>query len=151
MRNYKMCDILKRAGLRAKRSEIWDLGTLVTYMWCTFDLVVFKVILVSVGELVSKWPVTRKRLVIERNRVKFETRGQLLYICRVIWPCRVQGQFKVIRCTCLQMAYILKMARRRAKWSNIWDSWILVTYMWDTYDLLMFKAILGLFGVLVSK
>ena len=45
MGNYKMCDILKRAGRRAKRSEICDSGTLVTYMWCTFDLVVFNAIL----------------------------------------------------------------------------------------------------------
>ena len=75
MENYKMCDILKRAGRRAKLSEIWDPGLLVTCMWCTFDLVVFNVNLRSFGALVSKWPVFRKWLVVERNGVKFGTRG----------------------------------------------------------------------------
>ncbi len=39
-----MCDTLKMAGRKAKRSEIWDPRTLVTHMWYmyTFDLVVFK-------------------------------------------------------------------------------------------------------------
>ncbi len=35
-------------------------GTLVTIIWCIFDLVMFKVILRSFSELVSKWLVTRK-------------------------------------------------------------------------------------------
>ncbi len=43
--------------------------------------------LMSFGARVSKWPVTPKRLVVERNGVKLETRGQLLYKYRVIWRC----------------------------------------------------------------
>ncbi len=35
--------ISKTAAHRAKRGEIWDSGTLVTPIWCTFDLVVFNV------------------------------------------------------------------------------------------------------------
>ena len=49
-----MCDILKMAGRRSKRIEICDSGILVTYMWCTFYLVVFKILLGSFGALVSK-------------------------------------------------------------------------------------------------
>ncbi len=79
MVNYKNCYIMETADRRAKWTKIWDSGTLVTHMWCTFDLVVFKVILRSFGARVSKWPVTPKRLVVEQTRVKFETRGQLLY------------------------------------------------------------------------
>ena len=140
MGNYKMCDILKTAGRRANRSEIWDSGTLVKYMWCTFDLIVFKVIWRSFGAaLVSKWHLTRKRLVVERNGVKFETLGHLLHLYRVIWPCRIRDQFEVIRCICLKMACISKMARQRAKWSEIWESWVLVTYIWGTYDLVVFS------------
>ncbi len=60
-----MCEILKTAGRRAKRSEIWDSGTLLTHMWCTFDLVMFKVILGSFSALVSEWRVTLKRLVVD--------------------------------------------------------------------------------------
>ncbi len=56
MGNYKMIDILKTVGRRAEPSEIWDLGTVVRHMWCTYDLVVFKVILGSFGALVAKWP-----------------------------------------------------------------------------------------------
>ena len=63
----------------------------------------FKVILGSFGTLVSKWPVSRKRLVLRMKR------------------------------------------------SEIWDSWILVTYIWGTYDLVVFNVILGSFGALVSK
>ena len=53
---------LKMAGHRAKQCEIWDSGTLVTYImsmwciWCTFHLVAFKVIPNLV--LAGKWPST---------------------------------------------------------------------------------------------
>ena len=40
---------METAGRRAKWTKIWDSGTLVTHMWCNFDLVVFKVTLGSVG------------------------------------------------------------------------------------------------------
>ena len=77
MRNYKMCDNLKRARRRAKRSEIWESWILAMHICICgiFDLVVFKVILVSFGALVSKWPVSQKRLVLEQDRLKFGTRG----------------------------------------------------------------------------
>ncbi len=51
MANYKTCDILKTTAHRAKLNGIWGSGKLVTHMWCAFDLVVFKVILVSFGAL----------------------------------------------------------------------------------------------------
>ncbi len=44
-----------------------------TYMG-TFDIVVFRVILGSLGALVSKWHVTQKPLVVEQNGLKFGTR-----------------------------------------------------------------------------
>ncbi len=44
MANYEMGNISKRAGRRAKRSEIWDSGIVVIHIWCTFDLVVSNVI-----------------------------------------------------------------------------------------------------------
>ncbi len=50
-----MCDILIMAAYRAKRSKIWASGTLVTHICGAFDLVVFKVNLVSFGAFVSKW------------------------------------------------------------------------------------------------
>ncbi len=66
---------LNTAGHKAKQSEIWDSGVLVELIWDTFAIVVFKVILESVGAVVSKWPVTQKLLVIEKNREKHVTRG----------------------------------------------------------------------------
>ncbi len=137
-------------------------------MWCTFDLVVFKVILRSFGALVSKWPVSRKGLVVERNGPKFGNHEHWLYIYKVIWPCRVQGHFRVIQCTCLKISCISKRAGRRAKWTEIYESrtlvihiqgnltlWgsrsIWITYIWGTYDLVVFKVILGSFSALVSK
>ncbi len=58
-----------------KWSEIWDPGILVTLIWYTFDFVVFKVILGSFSTLFSKWPVTRKHLIVEQNGLKFGTQG----------------------------------------------------------------------------
>ena len=44
----------KTAACIAKRTEIWNSGTLI---WGTFDVVVLKVIWGSLDALVSKWPV----------------------------------------------------------------------------------------------
>ena len=45
MGNYTISAILKTAGRRAKRTEMWDSGILVTHVLNIFDPVVFKVIL----------------------------------------------------------------------------------------------------------
>ncbi len=42
----------------------------------------------------------------------------------------------------------LIMDNPRAKWGAILDSRALVEHIWDNVDLVMFKAILGLFGAL---
>ncbi len=60
----KMVCNSKTAGRRAKRGEIWVLGVLVNHIVGTLDLVVLKVILGLFGAIVSKWPVTRKRLAV---------------------------------------------------------------------------------------
>ena len=52
---------------RVKRGEIWPLWILVTHVLGTFDLVGCKVILGSFGALFSKWHVTQKQRVLERN------------------------------------------------------------------------------------
>ncbi len=70
-----MICISKTDGRRAKQTEIWDPGILVTKIWGTFGLVGFKVILGSFGALVSKLPVSQKWLVVEQNGLKFGTRG----------------------------------------------------------------------------
>ena len=62
----------------------------------------FKVNLWSFGALFSKWPVTQKQLIVERN-------------------------------------------------SEILASWILVTHVLGTFDLVGLKVILGSFGALLSK
>ncbi len=82
MTNWKVkrADILEMAKRRAKRSEIWDPGEVLTCTsctWGTFDLLVFKVILVPFIALVSKLPVTRKRLGIERHGLNFGAQGYL--------------------------------------------------------------------------
>ncbi len=65
----------KPASRRAKRTDILDSGTLVTHIWGTFDLAMFNVILGSLNTIVAKWPVTKKRMVVEQNGLIFWTRG----------------------------------------------------------------------------
>ncbi len=57
-----------------------------------------------------------------------------------IWPFTVQPHLGVIRWTCL------KMAGDRVKRSEIFDVGVLVTYIWGTFDLLVFRVILGPFS-----
>ena len=54
----------KTASRRAKKSEIWEI---IQHIWGTLDLLVLKVILGSFSALVSKRPVSRKRLAVEQN------------------------------------------------------------------------------------
>ena len=62
-------------GRRAKRGENWYFGVFVVCIRGTFDILVFKVILGSFNAVVTEWPVPRKRKAMERNGVKFDTRG----------------------------------------------------------------------------
>ncbi len=71
----------KTADRRAKQNEIWLSGVIVICIWGIFDLLVFN--FGSFGALISKWPITRKRLVVERNGVKWGSRGQLLHAYEV--------------------------------------------------------------------
>ncbi len=71
----------RKPDCRVKRGEIWDSGVLLveyTTICGNFDLKVFKVILGSLDSLLSKQPVTGKRLAIKRNRVKSVTRGVII-------------------------------------------------------------------------
>ena len=73
---------LKTCGCRVKQSENWDSGVFTICILGTFDLLVFSVILGGgggLGKLVSKWPITRKWLAVEQNRVKFRTCWYLYY------------------------------------------------------------------------
>ncbi len=53
----------------------------------------------------------------------------------------------LVRCTCFETAYSSKTAVRRAKRSKIWDSGLVVTCIWGTFDLLVFNTI-SHFGVI---
>ncbi len=45
-----------------------------------------------------------------------------------------------------------KSAGRKAKWDEIWETGIILfVCIWGSFDLLVFKVILGLFGALVPK
>ena len=64
--------IWKTSDRRAKRSEVWTSGVSVQCTQGTFDNSVIKVVLGSFGAFpIFEKPVSRKRLVIERNTVKF--------------------------------------------------------------------------------
>ncbi len=59
--NGKMtnCQYLgNKVNHRDKQNEIWNLGVVVTFIGCSDDLLVFKVILWSFCALASTWHVT---------------------------------------------------------------------------------------------
>ncbi len=68
-----------------------------------------------------------------------------------LWPCSVQGQFGVIQCTCLTMAYMSKAAGRRATQSEIWVSGVLVIHILSTFGLVGFKVIFKSLSALLPK
>ncbi len=84
------------------------------------------------------------KTAVEENGVKFRniTNTYIGYI----WPYSVQGHFGVIRWTCLKIACISKTDGRRATRTEIWDSWILLTYIWDAYNPVGSKVILWSFS-----
>ncbi len=61
----KIANILEMANRSAEQSEIWDLERTSGRCMGTFELIVFKVILGSLGAFVSKWHVTRKWLTLQ--------------------------------------------------------------------------------------
>ena len=73
------------AGRRAKWTDIWEtwVQVPVTHIWGTLDLIVFKVILGLFGALVWKWSVTRKRLALGQNWVKFGSGVGVECVC--VW------------------------------------------------------------------
>ena len=73
----------KVAGHRAKRSEIWAPKMSMPCTQCTFDTSVIKVILGSFGSFWFSKKLSQKRLVVERNRVKFGPRGRVFSVHRV--------------------------------------------------------------------
>ncbi len=58
-------NIFEIANHRVKPIQTWGTCMLVEHICGTFELVVFNVILRSFGAIVSKWPVTLKRLSVE--------------------------------------------------------------------------------------
>ncbi len=81
----------KAVDQRAKGREIWDSWALVTHIWCTFHLVVVKVILGPFNVFVSKCHVPGKQAVAEQHDVTLVTNvwGTLCYaVFDVIWGLR---------------------------------------------------------------
>ena len=87
---------------RAKRIDTSNSRSVLKHTWGSLGLV-FNVILGSFGVFITKWHVTRKRLVIEENGVQFQQ--EMLVE-------DVQGHFGVIWCSYLKTAYSLKTADR---------------------------------------
>ena len=82
-------------------------------------------------------PCCQSRVVANVNTWQWHVRmGVVVVTC--IWGTFDLLAFKVIwgviQCTCPKIACNLKMAGRRAKWSNIWESWVIVIciqrYLW---------------------
>ncbi len=65
----------KTAGRRIIWSKIWDFQVVVIFIWGSVDLLLFNIVLGSFGAIVSIWHRTRKRLLEERNVVKYLDSG----------------------------------------------------------------------------
>ena len=120
-------------------------------IWGTFDLLVFKAILMSFGAFVSEWTGTRKRLAIERNRVNLaleDNRNMSMgYLDLLVFNVILVSFGALVS----KWPVIRKTAGCRARLSEIWESEVVVICIWGIFRLLVLKVILGSFGVLVSK
>ena len=78
--------IWKTSDRRAKRGEIWTSGVSVQCIQVTLDSYVLKVILGSFGAFpIFDNRLSQKRLVVERNGVKFRPRGWVFSVYRYFW------------------------------------------------------------------
>ena len=68
-----------------------------------FDFAAFKVMLRSFNALLSKWPVTGKRLDVEQNELKLDIRGRLVNIYDGTFDFVVLRSVGVIQCTSLNL------------------------------------------------
>ncbi len=91
----------------AKPTKMCDQGTLVGHIWHTFDLVMVNVIL-SVDAINSRYNMQvagiRKRLVVERNGVKFETMATVVTHRRSTFHLVVLSHSGVTSSSILKMA-----------------------------------------------
>ena len=130
----KIANILEMANRSAEQSEIWDLERTSGRCMGTFELIVFKVILGSLGAFVSKWHVTRKWLTLQSEMdwsFRLAECTSRTYM-RYIWPCSFQGHFGVIQCICH------KLVTKEHLW---------IIYKCSTYALLLSsRAPIGPFG-----
>ena len=79
--DFRQACISKIASRREKQSEIWASGVSVLCTQGAFDTSVIKVIL-SISDFQTT--VSRKRLVVEQNEVKFGPRGGVFSVYRVL-------------------------------------------------------------------
>ena len=94
-------------------------GVVAEYIWGIFDLLQFKVTLGSFGALFPKILKTRKVLTLQRNGLKFGTRGVVLgYIWCPFHFILFKAILGFIRSTRLN----LTTAGHRPKWTEICDS-----------------------------
>ncbi len=106
----------KTTGLKAKRTEIWDSEILV-YMGQGYIFLGLRVIWGLFACTYIKMGCNSKQLALERNGLKFGTRGagQSQYMV-YRWPCSAQGHFEVIRCICLKMVCNSKKGWLYSEW-----------------------------------
>ena len=109
------------ADRSVKRSEIWASWVSIQCTQDIFDTLVIKVILASLGVFpIFEKPVSRKQLVIERNRVCL---GDEYSVYTVLLTQVVNVILGVIWCISdFRQPCISKTAGRRAKRSEIWVS-----------------------------
>ncbi len=119
------------------------------YVYGVFDLSVFKVFWghwCTCPKMTCNSKMAGRR--VKQNGI-WDSRSCAMFM-GYLWPFSVQGGFEVIRCTCLKIPCNLKMAGYRVNGLKFGTQVDLVS-IWGTFDLLVFKVILGHSVHFISK
>ncbi len=131
LRNEKLRISQQKVEQNEVKFVTWSFGIIYMYILGTWPFSV-QCHFESFGALCSKWHVTRKRVTVEQNGVKFGTWGCCNMFMGCLWPFIVQGHFGVIWSLCLKMTCNLKIAGRGMKHTESWESVVVVISIWGT-------------------
>ncbi len=131
----KMACHSKTVDCRVKLCEIWNSCVVVTCIWGTFTFKYSTNYWCHLVHLSQNFMYLKKCMVVEWNRVKFETQGS----CTMYTVLSLTFQVILSSFCAFVSKRLLKTASYRAKESKIWNSGVVGRCVLGTFDLLVFK------------